>query len=230
MPRPVWRRGRLAVRPSTLALAALLLFPLPAHAQLGIVESLFRNVTDVGFYAGRGNYLPASETLRTGSWGLNSFGLELLFGVGETDSTAAWTYELAVGYGQIAGFELKNQDLDLRGAIRELPAITIYASHEPTGLYLGLRSGLLQTHSLQLYDSEGSTFTGAAQSFQLGAALGYARLVQGVYPFIEGGWMLRNFPGIEWKSPKIPEGVPRSLRLSGWQLLVGMQVALKPAK
>ena len=227
------------MRKLATALSATLLglgLATPGHAQLGMVESLFRNVTDVGFYVGRGNFLPVSHSLETGDYGLYNFGVELLFAVVPTEEPAegeeegpdpTFTYELGVGYGQIAGFYSKVEGLDLRAAVRELPAISFYVSHEPTGVYAGMRTGLLQTHALQGYMDDGRAFSGNAQSFQLGAALGYALPVGGTYAFLEGGWMLRHFPSIEWRGSDLPAELPRSLRLSGWQLLVGLQVPIR---
>jgi hypothetical protein len=209
--------------------------PTPLHAQLGLVEGLFRNVTDIGFYGGRGGFLPSSTSLETGAYGLYNFGVELLFQVaapevpedGEEATPEPFTFELAVGYGQIAGFHSADDAIDLRASVRELPAIAFYASHAASGLYAGMRTGLLQTNSLQAYTEDGRSFSGTAQSFQLGGAVGMAVPLSGTYAFVEGGWMLRHFPSIEWRTGELPAAVPRSLRLSGWQMLVGLQVPIR---
>lgn len=208
----------------------------PVHAQLGLVEGLFRNVTDISFYVGRGSFLPASNQLATGKYGLYNFGVELLFEVAppeppeegeEPPPPPTFTYELGVGYGQIAGFHSSEEGLDLRASLRELPAISFYASHEATGFYLGMRTGLLQTDALRLYNEEGRIYGGKAQSFQLGGIFGYALGIGGTYVFVESGWVLRHFPSIEWSGSEIPEAAPRSLRMSGWQLLIGLQVPIR---
>lgn len=210
-------------------------WPAPLQAQLGLVEGLFRNVTDIGFYAGRGGFLPASSALETGQYGLYNFGVELLFQVAAPEAPEegaevppeAFTFELAVGYGQIAGFRSTNEAVDLRASLRELPAIAFYATHESSGFYLGMRTGLLQTNALQAYTDQGQSFSGTAQSFQLGAAVGKAVPVSGTFAFVEGGWMLRHFPSIEWRAGELPDAIPRSLRLSGWQVLAGLQVPIR---
>ena len=245
--------------------------PAPAAAQLGLVEGMFRNVTDVAFYFGRSGALPANDEIDMGDFGLYGFGVELLFGVGTdtrrrvvatpdapiryvprelrversggtTDSifvydvvrTSAtveidtmWLFELGIGYGQLAGFDLAAEDAELTGAVRELPAVSFYATHNPSGSYFGIRSGLLQTSSLNVHLSDGTNIAGTAQTFQLGAVLGYGVDVGPMFPFVEVGYMLRHFPGLEWRSPTIPPEVPRTLTLSGWQVLLGMQVGLK---
>lgn len=138
-----------------------------------------------------------------------------------------WTFELAIGYGQISGFSLEASGLDLRGSVRELPAVTLYASHVGTGAYLGLRTGLIETHALRLYESDGSLMEGSAQAFQLGGVAGLAFEVMGVYPFVEGAWMARSFPSVAWDSDALPAGTPRALRVSGWNISAGLQVPLQ---
>lgn len=138
-----------------------------------------------------------------------------------------WSFELAVGYGQLAGFRLVESDFELLGSARELPAITFYASHEATGLYLGVRSGLLQTNALQVVASDGTTIGGSAQAFQIGGLLGIALEFATIHPFIEGGWQHRSLPSVEWRTTQLPPGVPRSIDLSGWQALVGVQVPMR---
>ena len=198
-------------------LAAAVLAPSPAAAQLGLVESLFRNVTDVAFYTARSGALPDNDDIETGDFGLYGFGVELLFGVGtdtrrrvvsppatphryvprelrvtHTDGAVdsvfvyeivpvaatvevdtIWLFELGIGYGQLAGFDLAADDIELTGAVRELPAVSFYATHNPSGAYFGVRSGLLQTSSLNVHLGDGTAVAGTAQTFQLGAAIGY---------------------------------------------------------
>jgi hypothetical protein len=250
------------------ACALLLATAPPAHAQFGLVESLFDRVTDISFYASRGELAPRAETVRAAD-GLRGFGVELLFQVGAVtrrpeaappaDSAAlawrertitrngtttdtvdryevnepedealeeVWTFELAIGYGQLTGFQSAEPELDLRGSVRELPAVTIYGSHAASALYFGLRTGLIETHALRLYDGDGNVAQGSGQAFQLGAALGWAPELLNVFPFLEAAWTARSFPSIEWEGDVIPPGAPRDLRLSGWALSAGLQVPL----
>lgn len=253
-------------------LAAALALPAPVQAQLGLVEGLFRNVTDVAFYYARSEPLPDRDELETGDFGIYGFGVELLFGVGantrrrviaaadpgavryvprelrveraggDVDSVfvydvvrpgatvqvdTLWLFELGIGYGQLAGFDLAAEGTSMSGAVRELPALSFYATHDPSGVYFGVRSGLLQTNALSVYLSDGTSVTGSAQTFQLGGVLGYGVDIGPMFPFVEAGYMLRHFPGLEWRSSTVPPEVPRTLTLSGWQVLVGVQVGLK---
>lgn len=216
---------------TAVLVGGVLALPTPAAAQLGLVEGLFRNVTDLGVYGGVGGLLPARDGLATGHWGLYTFGLELLFAVGPAAADSAppptWEVEVAVGYSQLAGLALDRPGLELVGALRELPSVSLYAAHTASGRYVGLRSGLLQTNALQVFTDEGDVIPGSAQSFQIGAVAGQFLDLGRVFPFVEAGWMLRHFPGIEWKTTSLPAGVPRRLTLSGWQVLTGVQVAVK---
>ena len=62
---------------------SILAAPRPSEAQLGAIEAFARRVTDVSFYVSTGDISPSSEGLETGRFGLASYGLELLFSIGE---------------------------------------------------------------------------------------------------------------------------------------------------
>lgn len=141
-------------------------------------------------------------------------------------ATPIWLFELGVGYGQITGFSSIHQGIDLRGAVRELPTISLYATYEPTGSYLGLRSGFIRFQGLQAWDAEGRAYAGEAESFLAGAALGQAASMLGITLFVEAGYALRPFPSIRWTGTPLPDGVPRGLDLHGWTLGGGIQFSL----
>ena len=239
----------------------------PAHAQFTWVDKLFANTSDIGFYIGTGNVMPASSEIQANRFGVSSFGVELLFSLGQVtrpkkdardttvlqlrevkvvrgrsgpDTTytyvpeskaaereALWSFEFAFGYGQIAGIQLEDESLDMHVTLRELPSVTFYALHERSGAYLGVRSGLIETHALQIYDAEGDTYSGKAQAFQVGGAVGYTHSLGEAFPFVEAAYMVRRLPSIEWKTTPLPPQLPRDLNLSGWQLQLGIQVPLK---
>jgi len=248
---------------------SLLAAPAPATAQLGAVEALLRNATDLSFYFNAGGLAPGQEGIRTGDWGLAGFGLELLFVIGRVraqpaETTAAvasadeprdwkemrivrtesgldttyvyagpaeppvlWTFELGVGYGQTTGFEASTPGLDLRGSVRDLPAVSLYANYEPLGVYLGLRSGFMRTQALQVYADDGSVTAGSAESFLAGAVAGKAFGLGSLTLFVEGAYALRHFPSVQWSpdGPLAPD-IPRSLTLSGWSLGTGIQFGI----
>ena len=72
-----------------IALGMSLLAPKSAEAQLGI-ETLLKNVTDVGLYGTTGSLWPRTKEVRTGNRGLNEFGFELSFGLGAQSCEAEW--------------------------------------------------------------------------------------------------------------------------------------------
>lgn len=140
-----------------------------------------------------------------------------------------WLMELGIGYGQLVGFRSEFDDrLDLRGAVRDLPAVSLYASYEPWGIYLGLRTGFMKTVDLQVVETDGEAFRGGAEAFLFGAVVGYALPAMGMNLFLEGGYSLRYFPSVNWTgSAELPDGVPRDLGVSGWLLSTGLQFPLK---
>ncbi|MFC1575691.1 hypothetical protein ACFL5A_03475, partial [Gemmatimonadota bacterium] len=244
---------------AALLLAVLLGGHTPVHAQLGAVEAFVKRVTDVSFYGTTGGLLPGSDDLRTGSYGLASWGMEFLFEIGavtrptpgivpvqedsislhwvgstivrhdgRADTTnvyqirvvphqvpadTLWLFELGLGYGQTLGFESADPDAELRGSVRGLPSVSFYASYEPLGGYLGLRSGFLSLKELQYLDAGGNTYTGKADSFLAAALAGYFFEILGINLFVEGGYSLRLFPSLIWSGEDIPLTIPKELNL-----------------
>lgn len=136
-----------------------------------------------------------------------------------------WTFELGVGYGQLTGFGLENEELDMRGAARDLPSLSLYASYEPLGGYLGVRSGFAKLQGLQVIDPEGRVFGGEAESFMAGIAVGeFVEILSlSLSLFVEGAYTWRDFPSVRWSGPgALPRELPRSMSLSGWTLGAGL--------
>lgn len=251
-----------AVAASAAITVIMLAAPKPAAGQLGAVEALLRNATDLSFYFNTGSLMPSSDDLDTGDWGLAGFGVELLFEVGRVRarSTAAtatvaaddaarqwtemrivrkgervdttyiydervlWTFELGVGYGQVTGFRSRDAGLDLRGAVRDLPAVSLYANYEPLGAYAGLRSGFMRTQGLQVFAEDGVPVSGAAESFLAGVTLGKSLAIGSMTLFLETAYWLRHFPSVQWSTgAPLPPGTPRALTLSGWSIGTGIQ-------
>ena len=134
-----------------------------------------------------------------------------------------WTFELGLGYGQLAGFESREPSLQLRGSVRDLPAISLYASYEDLGTYFGLRSGLMELTGLQMTNADGDTWKGSGKSFMAGVLAGQAWEVAGFNVFFEAAWTLRDFPSVEWSGSGLPTATPRDMNLSGWSIGTGVQ-------
>jgi hypothetical protein len=142
---------------------------------------------------------------------------------------AIWYFEMGFGYGQMSGFESSDPSLDLRGTIRDLPAVSLYASYEPWGAYVGLRTGYQKLQSLQVFDENGVSFKGRAENFFAGALVGYAKEFAGLNLFVETAVGLRDFTSVEWSGPiGTPPlaTLPRALAVSAWTVGTGVQFAL----
>ena len=136
-----------------------------------------------------------------------------------------WTFELGLGYGQLTGFDTSAEGLELKGAVRNLPAVSLYASYEGSGTYFGVRSGLMEFTGLQIVDGEGGSWAGDGRSFLTGLLVGQAWSVAELNFFIEGGYTIRDFPSVEWSGTPPPE-TPRSIDVSGWSLGTGIQFGI----
>lgn len=158
--------------------------------------------------------------------------------------------ELGLGYGQFSGLESTDTTFELKGTVREAPALALYLSFENGPIpalevrrfsvefspYLGIRSGLIQLQNAQLLapDSIGSgtvsVYTGAAQAFQLGGALGLAIQLGRVNLLGEYAYNLRRLTSVQWTAPglvKMPEEFPRELDFTGSTFSFGFQIPLR---
>lgn len=135
---------------------------------------------------------------------------------------SVWVMEMGIGYGQLQGYELDDADFDMNVSVRDLPAVTLYASYEPWGNYFGLRTGFMKTQALQVVDAAGETFTGTGEAFLFGGVTGVAFPLADLWVFVEAGYTLRNFPSVEWRGGP-PASLPRELDMSGWSLSTGLQ-------
>jgi hypothetical protein len=147
-------------------------------------------------------------------------------GVVRQPAEPIWSLELGLGYGQMAGFGSNIPGLDLKGAVRDLPTVSLYASYVPTGTYVGLRSGFMRLQSLQVYHDDGRSWSGEAESFLGGAALGQVFDLLDLSFFAEVGYAWRPFPSIRWTGGPLPQNMPRELSLHSWTLGAGVQFAL----
>jgi hypothetical protein len=143
--------------------------------------------------------------------------------VPEVPEVTLWTFEVGVGYGQLTGFDASEEGLSLKGAVRDLPALSLYATYEPVGAYFGLRSGFMRFQGLQLIDPAGVSYAGQAESFLAGLILGQSFDVMGLLLFAEGAYTFRFFPSVSWSGDMPPVGTPREISLSNWSVGTGIQ-------
>lgn len=144
------------------------------------------------------------------------------------DDDIVWTLEVGIGYGQMEGFQLRDPELQMNAMLRSLPAVTLYLSYEPIGSYLGIRTGMMRTESLQVMVADGTVYRGRGEAFQMGGLVGHALDVGPAYFFVEGGYTLRTFPSVEWTSPgPLPRNIPRRMDVSGWTVVGGVQFPVR---
>jgi len=145
-------------------------------------------------------------------------------------------FQVAMGYSQVGGFEAQDPSFDLKGSIRELPAFAFYVTFFPEdriNLYLGIRGGILQLHSLRAYDTTSTTtgevYAGSGSTFQAGVALGVLTSLDVINLFVEPSYHVRRIQSVEWTpvSNKVPVRLPRDLNFSGFQFAFGIEVPIR---
>lgn len=233
--------------------ALILLFaalPSPAAAQIGGLDQLFERITHVSLFGSMSWLHPEPKTLTAGSPGepvergaMFGYGVELSFEIGEiqrvsgrrrTDTTSLVLFELALGYSQIAGFRAQDTSFDFRGALRELPSLSVYASWLPdrkVSFYTGIRSGFAELHNAQFYDSgeDGPVYPIEAQTIQAGIVAGIFAELFNLDFFLEPSYIYRKFPSlkpVDTDDPVIPKRFPREFDFSGFVLSFGVQVPI----
>jgi hypothetical protein len=165
----------------------------------------------------------------------------------QPDTTIMSSYmlvEVGVGYSQFSGFSSVDPSFELKGAVREIPSVSVYgtfSTDDETSSFrhfkfrLGLRSGLIQLWDVQANDpidaTTFDTYTGTAHTFQLGGVASFAYAYKKeLYPFVEYSWMLRKFPSVQWalaEAHTMPQRFPRELDFSGPSLTFGLRIDIK---
>jgi len=208
------------------ACAALVVVPGRLHAQIGLIEGLFRNLDNVGGFWVYGGFLPRSTVMTAGNpgspqkqSGLQGPGFAFTFHMGaagreprrprpraeRADSAPAWRFELALAYSHITGFRSREPSFDLRGSMRELPRLAWFAEWRPErrlSPYFGAHMGLVTLQSVAIYDSTGAYYPVNGSTWEVGASAGAAlNFVAGneaFAVFIEPGYTLRNVVSLDW--------------------------------
>jgi hypothetical protein len=219
---------------------SLLLFPIVLGAQ--DFSRIFTSVERVAVFGRWGGFLPRSRELlvrnsSSGQTGLYGYGVEMSYRVPEEEGASATAhFEVGLGYSQYGGFGARTADMDLRGAIRELPSIAFYAWHDGSGgvatPYVGLITGLIKLANTVAYKTDGSQFLVNAEAFTMGAA-GGLQFDPGTVPafFVELGYRLRHFASVEYRetggATDVPDTWPRKMNFSGWSVDFGVQISIK---
>ncbi len=227
------RRTRHAGGRRAALVVALLLGPLvsprQAEAQFDFLSTMFSRMEDLSLFAGVGGLLPSADGLAEERFGLQQFGMEVLFGISASEK---WEFEAGVGYGQVFGLEERDPRIDLRGSVRDWPSVSVYGAHLETEMYLGVKSGMAELHGFQAYVDAGesdTTYQGSGRSVLFGLALGKYWEISGgdLNLLLELAYAFRSFPSIRWGDNPVPDVLPRRLNLTGWTLTGGIQFPIK---
>ena len=206
--------------------AMFVVIPSRAEAQIGLIESIFRNLDNVGGFWVYAGFQPHSRVLTaarpgtpTKQSGMQGPGFAFTFHMGaagrerkeqpakreRADTIPSWRFELALAYSHITGFRSQNPSFDLRGSIRELPRLAWFAEWHPErrlSPYFGVHMGLVQLQSVAIYDTTGAYYPISGSTWEVGASLGTAlnfRAGSETFAlFVEPGYTLRNVASLDW--------------------------------
>ncbi len=207
-----------------------LIVPQTAQAQaFSLIQGLFNSVNSLNFYVHAGD-LVASDNLTAECRliGLCGMGAEVLLNLPAPEGLSL---ELALGTNFLQGFEASDPTIDLRGSLRSLPELSVYATKENLlkshviSPYVGLHFGLSEFWNARAYDAEGREYKLKGETFDYGITGGL--FFEGGF-FVELAYRQRNFASLDWSLPDgvLPAGWPRALNLSGWLVAVGWQFSI----
>jgi hypothetical protein len=222
------------MRPLRLFALALALLPTAAHAQLpGAVAQLFNSFNSIAFSVSGGALTADGVTGDCAFGEVCAYHLEVYLDLPAPEGL--W-FELALGTGVLRGFAMEEPSLDFRGSARTLPTLGAYVSTDRTPLghllipYAGVRTGFTHLWNARGYDAEGVPYTVSGEAFEYGFTGGvYVEAVplRGLYAGVS--YTRRPFDALNWSLPgggALPEGWPRALDLSAWELALGWQLRL----
>ena len=237
MPKPARFRSAPAGRRNFAALAGaagiLLLTPAAAQAQfLGPLEGLFRKIDGVTVFGSLGilestDLLDMDEAM--GYKVMRGVGVEVLIELQEMDpDSLRWGLELAFGADYMTGFVAREPTLDLRGSLRGLPTLSVYAAppleYYGYSVYIGVTVGFVQLWNANGFDPENRQYGIDGNTFQLGGSFG---LYTPIGLFVEAAYRNRNFRSVQYDLPggvdSLPQGWPRSMDMSVVQISLGFQ-------
>ena len=254
---------RLALAVALLAALA----PSSAHAQFDWVGGLISKMTDISIAQTLRDQTPTwdGSTIERAS-ASRGMGIELLFELtpitrrkspSEPAAIARDTaveretlivVEMGIGYFENP-FSIEAPDFTMRGALRDLPMVTAYASincnlltYVPSGfsdcgrdsgrllglnLYGAVRGGLVELQGTRAYidsDTPGHVIALVAdgEAFRSGIAGGVVLSIGRLHLFGEAEWTRRRIPSVEWEG-EIDANLPRNLDFRDVLYVVGLQ-------
>jgi len=230
--------------------AVLLACPASLRTQVSVIEKLLDKLTHVDPYLLWGgltnNKALAFDSGGAKDYGMYGVGIEFSFKLGQDGLDAPaitahdsnppnWLYEVGVAYSQLTGFRSRDANIDLRGSIRELPALSFYVTWHAErrwSEYVGLHVGLVQLQGLNMYDSAGTLYSAGGSTWEVGGSVGLSWNVSNAVSLVaEPSYTWRRFAGLDWSAglngKPLPDRLPRSLRFTGATLSGGLQIKVK---
>jgi hypothetical protein len=144
-----------------------------------------------------------------------------------------WSLELGFAYND-QPFQLTGEDYEIRGALRDQPAISLYLARqfEVLSPYTGLRFSAYNLAGGRAYiDAPTSAETVrvipvSASAYALGLVLGASAFTtHGFGIFVESEVARRNFESLQWPD-NTPARFPRAMRVAPPSLWVGISIDL----
>lgn len=227
------RPDRRACRAHVLVLAVAVL---AAGAGAARAQSLsLPKLDNVNFFFQAGSLIGSHDLVDDPSSNEKTFG-ELGWGFESSFdmlATPDWDIELAVGYDQMFLRSKFVNKYGLRGTIRNLPAISIYAS-SPNGLYAGFGTGLVSLSNVSAFLDGHRAFSVGGDTFDLAGKIGVSKdlgdKVATRYSranlFVELAYHARFLGNVSY-GMGAPDTLPGSLFFGGVVVSVGAQISLK---
>jgi hypothetical protein len=244
---------RLALSTAMIAMLA----PSPAAAQFDWVGGLISRMTDISIARTLGDENPtwdgSTVEAEPASKGL---GIELLFELSDTDPAGVrpgqrFLFEMGIGYFENP-FHIEAPDFSMRGALRDLPMVTVYANWTQDLLalprralsdcentadgcsrairmnaYGAVRGGLVQLNGTRAYvdTADGQVLAIAAEgdAFRSGLVAGAVLSMGPVHAFAEAEWTRRRIHSVQWDG-EIPATLPRNLDFRDVLYVIGLQL------
>jgi hypothetical protein len=254
-------------RIAVAAFALLALAPTRAHAQFDWVGGLVSRMTDISIAQTIRDQTPTwdGSTIERAS-ASRGMGIELLFELTPLtrprapsepsalarDSVAPLdtliTIEIGIGYFENP-FRIEAPEFSMRGALRDLPMVTAYASincnlltYVPSlfsdcgrdtdhlfglNVYAAVRGGLVELQGTRAYvasETPGrvTALVADGEAFRSGLAGGAVLSIGRLHLFAEAEWTRRRIPSVEWDG-EIDENLPRNLDFRDVLYVVGLQ-------
>lgn len=231
------RSRSLARRPSQVAALLVLLPALVAAQDFSPFTAIFKSISSISIY-GQAAVTGRTQTIAPGTEArydaIPGMGAEVYLSLPSPEDSR-WSYELGLGTSFIRGSAIGPDGLDLRLSARAFPTIAIYAAYDAftvgeidVGPYVAGNFGFIDLWNAQAYGPNLDRFEVDGQTYDIGGGLGLSFSTGPLVAFAEMTYFDRRLGAIQYEGEDlIPDSWPRSLDLSSWVMLFGVQANLK---